>query len=65
MTFNELIAGKVTVKELPEHCCACPFSRAEYDVYRCCITERYQRDYSGMKRMRGCPLRLAKEENDG
>lgn len=57
--FHDLIGDeKVFVKELPDNCACCPFCEGSYITYTCLITLRKQDDYTGMKRMRGCPLRL-------
>lgn len=59
MTFKQLFEGNVIfVDELPECCSDCPFSSASYLYFKCLVTERAQDDYAGMKRMRGCPLRV-------
>lgn len=59
MTFKELIGdNKITVTKIPEHCTACPFSTIEDDILMCVITGDYQKDYTEIERMKGCPLRL-------
>lgn len=63
ITFHELIGkNKVIVTKFPEHCSLCPFVDGVYFTFKCLITEREQDDYDGMKRIRGCPLRLKAEK---
>lgn len=52
---------KIFVKELPKHCCECPFSKAWYHIFTCIATGKEREDYNGMKRMRGYPLKLSSE----
>lgn len=63
MSFKELIGkNTVTVVELPDNCYMCPFHSSGCYLLICNITEQVQEDYTGMKRMRGCQLRVKKEE---
>lgn len=59
MTFKQLFEGNIIfVNELPERCSSCPFLWTSYLYFKCLVTEKTQDDYTGMKRMRGCPLRV-------
>lgn len=62
ISFKELIGkNTVPVVELPDNCYMCPFHSASCYSLKCNITEHVQEDCTGMKRMRGCPLRVKKE----
>ena len=59
MTFEEMLGtriGKFGVEELPDNCYDCPFHEGIYDRVICPLIGKTQEDYTGMKRMRGCPL---------